>query len=130
MTAVLHTDPQVLRGSIAAPQPTSPAAEPFADAASAILLLALALLHVRRTLECSAAHPSSEWMCTSDPFASWSFLPLHLLAAAAATMWPILTLRRAPSVRALKDACTQKGADRLALKRRWYSCPSSQARGT
>ena len=45
MTAVLHTDPQVLRGSIAAPQPTSPAAEPFADAASAILLLALALLH-------------------------------------------------------------------------------------
>lgn len=93
MTAVLHTEPQVLRGSIAAPQPTSTAAEPFADAASAILLLALALLHVRRTLECSAAHPSSEWMCTSDPFASWSFLPLHGLAALAGVAWACQAVR-------------------------------------
>lgn len=59
-----------------------------ADGISATLLTVLVLLHARRAVACRAA-PSQgdgalwDWMCATDPFASYSFLPLHLLSAAA-----------------------------------------------
>ena len=75
-----------------------------ADAASCLCYTAIALLLARRIIACrGAAAPKSDalwdWMCATDPFASWSFLPLHSLALVAAAVWPFLALGRLPSVR-------------------------------
>ena len=93
VTAVLHTDPRACTGSISA-QPGPSGDTLFADVAAAILVVALALLHLRRMLECShAPPPAPEWMCATDPFASWSFVPVHGLAALAGVAWACQAVR-------------------------------------
>ena len=93
VTAVLHTDPRACTGSISA-QPGPSGDTLFADVAAAILVVALALMHLRRTLECShAPPPAPEWMCATDPFASWSFVPVHGLAALAGVAWACQAVR-------------------------------------
>lgn len=93
VTAVLHTDPRACSGSISA-QPGPSGDTLFADVAAAILVVALALLHLRRMLECSHAPPlAPEWMCATDPFASWSFVPVHGLAALAGVAWACQAVR-------------------------------------
>ena len=92
ITAVLHTDPRACSGSISArPGPSGDTL--FADVAAAILVVALALLHLRRMLECSHAPSAPEWMCATDPFASWSFVPMHGLAALAGVSWACQAVR-------------------------------------
>ena len=92
VTAVLHTDPRACTGSISAR--LAPSGDPlFADVATAILVLVLLLLHLRRMLECSHAPSAPEWMCASDPFASWSFVPVHGLAALAGVAWACQAVR-------------------------------------
>ena len=93
VTAVLHTDPRACTGSISA-QPGPSGDTLFADVAAAILVVALALLNLRRMLECShAPPPAPEWMCATDPFASWSFVPVHGLAALAGVAWACQAVR-------------------------------------
>lgn len=70
----------------------------LADVSTATLLACLGALHLRRAVTCSRTHSAAtshlwDFKCGGDPFASWSFLPLHALAAAAATSWLVLTLR-------------------------------------
>lgn len=92
--AVLRTEPTPL-GAIQSAPPSS-SGNVAADVASAMLLVVLSLLQVRRALECSGSpspEQTAEWMCTTDPFASWSFVPLHGLAAVAAAAWVLLAVR-------------------------------------
>ena len=83
----------------------------IADAAAVLCAFAVALLHARRFIACRGTVTTKDesgifvvgvvwdWMCATDPFASWSFLPLHVLAVVAACSWPLLALGRRPSVR-------------------------------
>lgn len=73
---------------------------PLADLVSASLLVVVGLLHVRRAIACRQEEPPKaslnklwDWRCTADSFASWSFLPLHALAAAALAGWVLLSVR-------------------------------------
>tara|TARA_B110001452_G_scaffold156243_1_gene130087 strand:+ start:308 stop:1213 length:906 start_codon:yes stop_codon:yes gene_type:complete len=91
--AVMRTEPTPL-GAIQSAPPSSSGAV-AADVASAMLLGVLSLLQVRRALECSGSpspKQTAEWMCTTDPFASWSFVPLHGLAAVVTAAWVLLTV--------------------------------------
>lgn len=71
----------------------------IAHAASIFSLMVLAILHTRRAFECrhitQAVSGSGlwDWMCASDPFASYSFLPIHVLALVTVCAWLLLTLR-------------------------------------
>lgn len=76
----------------------------IADVVSLICLLGGILLHGRRCVACRGAMTVKsddgalwDWMCSSDPFASYSFLPLHGLALLAACTWPLLAVRRVHS---------------------------------
>lgn len=81
-----------------------------ADAISASCVLSIVLLHVRRFFACrSTAQVRDDgglvlwdWMCATDPFASYSFMPLHVLAVACVTSWPLLFARRKPSTRPIE----------------------------
>ena len=70
-----------------------------ANLLSGACVLTLAALHARRAFECkdaahlAASHAVWDWMCASDPFASYSFLPLHMLAAVVSCAWLFFALR-------------------------------------
>lgn len=92
----------------------TPSRAALADGSSGVVLIAIAALHIRRMFECRASvslrsKVAAHWMCASDPFASWSFMPLHGLALLALGAWVLLALRGGLG-RALQ-ACRRAGSE-------------------
>ena len=97
-----HADADEAAHSLAGPSAV-------ADTISVLCVLSIALLHARRFFACrGSAHVRNDavllwdWMCATDPFASWSFLPLHVLAVACVISWPLLFVGRKPSARSIE----------------------------
>ena len=70
---------------------------PIADLSSAALLGVLGVVHFQRAIAChkpsvAQAYQLWDWMCKTDGFASWSFMPLHALAAVALVAWFLMSL--------------------------------------
>ena len=101
----------------------APARRPIADLGTSGVLAVIGALHGRRTVACRHWTPAPtgavevwDWMCGSDPFASWSFMPLHTLAAAAAIGWLLLSLRGSLGF-VWRTFCAREGDDDGSTRR-------------
>lgn len=68
----------------------APSGGGIATGVGSACVVGILLLQLCRAYQChrDSHEPTHwDWMCTSDPFASYSFLPLHVLAAVAFFAW-------------------------------------------